>query len=228
MASVGELGRLPEVDEWGRTPPPRSRSSGHSSAPSLSCAASRARRNGRRSGGAGEKTSSSTWHSPASGAGRRWGSCPRLCSATCAPSSEPTQKACTQADQLLFQAGDASAIDAALQAFIGPVSSCPTISTPTAAPWIPLSRCCAIYEGCGRAYLGEVEGVNVIKIHRRSGKLSYLSYPAFDSDPHPALLRCIRLNLRTRQLDCTDYSKSENPPVLHRKETFPARRPSAL
>ena len=42
----------------------------------------------------------------------------------------------------------------------------------------PLLR---IYEGCGRAYLGEVEGANVIKIHRRSGKLSYLVYP--DSRP---------------------------------------------
>ena len=77
-----------------------------------------------------------------------------------------------------------------------------------------------VYEGCGRAYLGEVEGANVIKIHRRSGKLSYLVYPAFDTEPHPALLRCVRLSLRTRQLDCYDYAQSANPPVLHRKETF--------
>jgi DNA phosphorothioation-associated putative methyltransferase len=81
----------------------------------------------------------------------------------------------------------------------------------------PLLR---IYEGCGRAYLGEVEGANVIKIHRRSGKLSYLSYPDFDSDPHPALARCVRLSLRTRELHCYDYAGSDNPPVLHRKETF--------
>jgi len=30
-----------------------------------------------------------------------------------------------------------------------------------------------VYEGWSRAYLGEVEGANIIKIHRRSGKLSY-------------------------------------------------------
>jgi hypothetical protein len=77
-----------------------------------------------------------------------------------------------------------------------------------------------IYEGCGRAYLGEVEGANLIKIHRQSGKLSYLVYPDFDADPHPALLRCVRLNLRSRQIDCHDYAASVNPPVLHRKETF--------
>jgi DNA phosphorothioation-associated putative methyltransferase len=77
-----------------------------------------------------------------------------------------------------------------------------------------------IYEGCGRAYLGEVEGANLIKFHRKSGKLSYLVYPTFESDPHPALLRSVRLSLRTRQLDCRDYAHSSNPPVLHRKEKF--------
>src|SRR5262249_56414018 len=81
----------------------------------------------------------------------------------------------------------------------------------------PLLR---IYEGCGRAYLGEVEGANLIKIHRRTGKLSYLVYPDFDTDPHPALVRCVKLSLRTRQIECYDYAQSSNPPVLHRKESF--------
>ena len=81
----------------------------------------------------------------------------------------------------------------------------------------PLLR---IYEGCGRAYLGDVEGANIIKIHRRSGKLSYLVYPGFDDDPHPALLRSIRVNLWTRQIDGTDSAQSTNPPVLHRKDAF--------
>ena len=65
-----------------------------------------------------------------------------------------------------------------------------------------------------------MEGANIIKIYRRSGKLSYLVYPEFDDDPHPALLRSIRVNLRSRQIDSTDYTGSANPPVLHRKETF--------
>jgi DNA phosphorothioation-associated putative methyltransferase len=59
-----------------------------------------------------------------------------------------------------------------------------------------------------------------IKIHRRSGKISYLVYPGFESDPHPALLRCIRLSLQTRELHCYDYAGSANPPNLHRKETL--------
>src|SRR5271166_6536222 len=81
----------------------------------------------------------------------------------------------------------------------------------------PLLR---VYEGCARAYLGEVEGANLIKLHRHSGKVSYLVDPDCETDPHAALLRSIKLSLRTRELDCHDYAKSTNPPILHRKETF--------
>jgi DNA phosphorothioation-associated putative methyltransferase len=56
--------------------------------------------------------------------------------------------------------------------------------------------------------------------HRQSGKVSYLVYPDFETDPHPALFRSVKLSLRTREIDCFDYAASTNPPVLHRKETF--------
>jgi DNA phosphorothioation-associated putative methyltransferase len=128
-------------------------------------------------------------------------------------------KACREADELLFRAGDAAAIDEACQrAPVGkPLPDDLYVHRTALDSLEPLLR---IYEGCGRAYLGEVEGANIIKIHRRTGKLSYLVYPDFDTDPHPVLRRSIRLCLRTRQLDCRDYTGSANPPVLHRKETF--------
>jgi DNA phosphorothioation-associated putative methyltransferase len=128
-------------------------------------------------------------------------------------------KACRQADDLLFRAGDAGAIDEACAC--SPVGKLLPddlyVHRSALEAMEPLLR---VYEGCGRAYLGEVEGANVIKIHRRSGKLSYLAYPNFETDPHPALLRCVRLSLRTCQLGCYDYSQSANPPILHRKEAF--------
>jgi DNA phosphorothioation-associated putative methyltransferase len=62
--------------------------------------------------------------------------------------------------------------------------------------------------------------VTLSTLHRYSGKLSYLAYPDFDADPHPALRRCVKLSLRSRELECYDYAHSANPPVLHRKETF--------
>jgi DNA phosphorothioation-associated putative methyltransferase len=128
-------------------------------------------------------------------------------------------RACAEADQLLFRAGEATAVDEACRrAMIGKLLPDDLYVHRDALDQLePLLR---VYEGCGRAYLGEVEGANLIKIHRRSGKLSYLVYPDFDTDPHPALLRCVRLCLRTRRLDCYDYAGSANPPVLHRKECF--------
>jgi DNA phosphorothioation-associated putative methyltransferase len=128
-------------------------------------------------------------------------------------------KACRQADELLFRAGDAAVIDMACQRSpVGKLLPDDLYVHRSALERLePLLR---IYEACGRSYLGEVEGANIIKIHRRSGKLSYLVYPEFEDDPHPSLLRSVRLNLRTRQIDCTDYGDSTNPPVLHRKDAF--------
>jgi DNA phosphorothioation-associated putative methyltransferase len=74
-----------------------------------------------------------------------------------------------------------------------------------------------MYEGCGRTYPGEVEGANIIN---PPAAPAYLIYPDFETAPHPALQRCVRLSLRTRALDCYDYNESANPPILHRKETF--------
>jgi DNA phosphorothioation-associated putative methyltransferase len=128
-------------------------------------------------------------------------------------------KACAEADGLLFKTGDSAAIDEACKrSTIGKLLPDDLYVHRDALNSLePILR---IYEGCGRTYLGEVEGANIIKIHRRSGKLSYLVYPDFDNDPHPALQRCVKLNLRTRQIECYDYANSTNPPVLHRKETF--------
>jgi DNA phosphorothioation-associated putative methyltransferase len=128
-------------------------------------------------------------------------------------------KACRQADELLFQAGDAQVIDdACKRSKVGKLLPDDLYVHRSALDaLVPILR---IYEGCGRAYVGEIEGANIIKIHRRSGKISYLIYPEFEDDPHPALLRSVRVNLRTRQIDCNDYSQSSNPPVLHRKDLF--------
>jgi DNA phosphorothioation-associated putative methyltransferase len=76
------------------------------------------------------------------------------------------------------------------------------------------------FERPSHTYLGEIEGANLIKLHRQSGKVSYLVYPEFEADPHPALLRSVKLSLRTRGIDCLEYGASRNPPILHRKEAF--------
>ncbi|HEY3968791.1 MAG TPA: DNA phosphorothioation-associated putative methyltransferase [Planctomycetaceae bacterium] len=124
-----------------------------------------------------------------------------------------------QADELLFRAGDADAVDEACRnSSLGKLLPNALYIHRSALEELgPLLR---VYEGCARAYLGQIEDANLIKLHRFSGKISYLAYPDFETDPHPALATCVKLNMRSRQIDFYDYRQSANPPVLHRKETF--------
>lgn len=48
----------------------------------------------------------------------------------------------------------------------------------------PLLR---VYEGCAHALVGTVEKANVLKLNRREARISYLSYPEFEQDPHTPL-----------------------------------------
>ena len=127
--------------------------------------------------------------------------------------------ACQMADLLLFRAGDPEAIDDACKhSEVGKLLPNALYVHKSAINTLePLLR---IFEGCARSYLGEIEDTNIVKLHRFSGKISYLAYPDFDKKPHPELIRSVKLSLRTLDLDCYDYSESKNPPVLHRKETF--------
>jgi DNA phosphorothioation-associated putative methyltransferase len=79
----------------------------------------------------------------------------------------------------------------------------------------PLLR---VYEGCAKALVGNVDEVNIIKLHFAHAMVSYLSYPKFERDPHPALANSLSVDLRTFKMRFRQYS--ENPPILHRKETF--------
>ncbi|MFM6158107.1 MAG: DNA phosphorothioation-associated methyltransferase, partial [Sphaerospermopsis kisseleviana] len=47
-----------------------------------------------------------------------------------------------------------------------------------------------------------------------------LFYPDFDTHAHPALQTSIQVDVETLEVSYRDYSDSENPPILHRKETF--------
>lgn len=67
---------------------------------------------------------------------------------------------------------------------------------------------------------------NLLKFHTASPKISFLAYPDFDKDPHPALAASIIVDLVTGKVRRDDYRGRENPPILHRKETFlPATDP---
>lgn len=77
-----------------------------------------------------------------------------------------------------------------------------------------------IYEQLSRFYLPQNKPFTLIKFHTNQSVISYLFYPDFDADPHPALTASFQVNIKTGQVNIMDYSNSDNPPILHRKETF--------
>lgn len=68
--------------------------------------------------------------------------------------------------------------------------------------------------------IGRVDGTSLIKFFLDHYKVSFLQYPDFFSNPHPALHRSETLNLNTGKRRVIDYTKQKNPPILHRKETM--------
>ncbi len=61
---------------------------------------------------------------------------------------------------------------------------------------------------------------NLLKAHRNEAAITFLTYPEFDLDPHPALAEATKINLNSGSIIRTDYRQRTNPPILHRKETF--------
>jgi DNA phosphorothioation-associated putative methyltransferase len=64
------------------------------------------------------------------------------------------------------------------------------------------------------------EGVtwNVLKVSRRDCKVSFLHYPGFFEEDFPELNWALSLDLVRGKVRPLDYTSSDNPPLLHRKE----------
>lgn len=129
------------------------------------------------------------------------------------------KNAVAEADRLLYGAGNTEAIeDAARNAPVGKLTQEALYVHVSALDELPpLLR---VYEGCGQALAGTVEEATIVKLHREKPQVSYLSYPTFDRDPHPALSTVLVTRLGGLKLTFRDFRSSDNPPVLHRKETF--------
>ncbi|OBU13852.1 hypothetical protein AYY19_07105 [Photobacterium aquimaris] len=61
---------------------------------------------------------------------------------------------------------------------------------------------------------------DLVKLYKKEFRLSLLSYPTFYSESYPALQQSVNINLVKLTHKVTDYSNSDNPPILHRKETM--------
>lgn len=127
--------------------------------------------------------------------------------------------ACTEADDVLFALADEDRLGGALRTVpfgkILPDAVYVHVDYVDLLP--PLVR---IYEGAGRALLGTVEDATIVKLSRAERRISYLSYPTFEKEAHPPLATSLRADLRSFRVKWRDFRDSENPPILHRKETF--------
>ena len=131
------------------------------------------------------------------------------------------KRACSEADELLFSLGRPGVVDTACrQSPVGKLTPSAFYVHESALPAIP--PVLRLYEGCARGYWGRVEDSNIVKLHLGEPRVSYLSYPEFDWDPHPALSYALSIHLQTFRVTTRDYVSSRNRPILHRKELFVA------
>jgi len=59
---------------------------------------------------------------------------------------------------------------------------------------------------------------NLIRLDSEQ-QVGFLNYPKFETEPHPELQHSYSVNLVTKETKLRD-SFENNPPILHRKETF--------
>jgi DNA phosphorothioation-associated putative methyltransferase len=68
------------------------------------------------------------------------------------------------------------------------------------------------------------EDWHIVKLSRNEFKLSLLSYPSFFDESYPALTQSVTVNLAKLEHRVTQYESSDNPPILHRKETLISKK----
>jgi DNA phosphorothioation-associated putative methyltransferase len=130
-------------------------------------------------------------------------------------------KARERSSELLFSAGNNVVINSAcIASTVGKLTPSALYVHQTALD--RLSPPLRVLEGCARILVGQVDGANLVKLHRHEHRVSYLAYPKFDEDPHPRLERSVVVDLQRLNETFLDYRLRTNPPILHRKETFVA------
>ncbi|MGZ9899858.1 DNA phosphorothioation-associated putative methyltransferase [Shewanella gaetbuli] len=72
----------------------------------------------------------------------------------------------------------------------------------------------------GNALKIKQDSWDVVKLNKNEFKLSLLSYPTFFTEPYPALTQSVTIDLVKLTHRITQYEESDNPPILHRKETM--------
>jgi len=71
---------------------------------------------------------------------------------------------------------------------------------------------------CAESLYGNALDADIVRIHKRSFKVTFLAYSDFSSSPLPRLVQRARVNLKTQQVDVFDHARDGQ--VLYFKERF--------
>jgi DNA phosphorothioation-associated putative methyltransferase len=77
-----------------------------------------------------------------------------------------------------------------------------------------------IYVGCAEMLAGDIKDTDLIKLHKRSGKVSLLRYDDFEGNPLPELAERIKVDLRRQTVKVFDHRSTEQQEVLYFKERY--------
>tara|TARA_R110002096_G_scaffold61399_3_gene152590 strand:+ start:319 stop:2190 length:1872 start_codon:yes stop_codon:yes gene_type:complete len=76
-----------------------------------------------------------------------------------------------------------------------------------------------VYVGCAIQLYGDIDGVDLIKAHIGSGKVSFMIYDNWDKDV-PLLKERIKIKLREQDIDYFDYIDEYKPQPLYNKKYY--------
>ncbi|MBG1252220.1 DNA phosphorothioation-associated putative methyltransferase [Burkholderia pseudomallei] len=76
------------------------------------------------------------------------------------------------------------------------------------------------YIGCGSTLFGDIAGIDLIKIHIESGKLTLMKFDDFEGQPLPRMLQRTKIDMRRLTMDVFDYGENFPPPYLYQKSRF--------
>ena len=131
------------------------------------------------------------------------------------------KQACTIADLLLLNVGDMNKIANLCQTSeIGKqLNNAIAVHISALEKLPPLLR---LYEGCASRNFYRLENANIVKLYYNKPKITYLVYPEFDTQAHPALKATMEVDLHNLSVTYHDISDETNPLILHQKDTLVA------
>jgi DNA phosphorothioation-associated putative methyltransferase len=123
-----------------------------------------------------------------------------------------------RASRLLGQLRDETVLRRTMRASVGKLTPTALYVHRRAVEEMPILL--RIYEECGALAAGRPDEWDLLKLHHDKPMVSWLSYPDFDREPHPALRSSYHVELKGLRTGHTNFAESRNPPVLHRKHEF--------